>query len=59
MKKFETKILTEDAALAVVQNFRWFAGFRVRAKKIGRNRWSVRAPRWCWSFFVLVAEDYA
>jgi hypothetical protein len=59
LPKNEVKILTEDAAFAVRDNFRWFAGFNFRAKKLGKNKWAVTCPKWCWSFIGLVPEDYA
>lgn len=59
MNRFETKVLTRDAAMAVLDNFRWFAGFRATVRELGPDRYSVRTYRWCWSHVVLLEEDYA
>jgi hypothetical protein len=58
MKRFGTKRLTEEAALAVVQNFRYF-GWYTKVTKIRHNVYAVRARDWAWSHFVLTPEDLA
>ena len=55
----KTKILTYEAAKMVRDNFRWFAGFKVRFKKLGPDRYMVKSPAWCWSHIVLYEKDYA
>ena len=55
--KFKTKILTKEAAQAVYDNFRHFAGFYYRMKKLGENRYAVTSREWCWSHFVLYDTD--
>jgi hypothetical protein len=52
-KKYETRRLPEEEALAFIQNMRWFAGMgRITAKRNGDGTVTVRATRHAWSNFI-------
>jgi hypothetical protein len=59
MRKFETKALSRQGKDLVYNNFRWFAGFYLKIKKVSDDRFLCTSRKWCWSFIVLTYEDYA
>lgn len=50
---YETRTMSEDDAIAFVENMRWFAGVgRIKSHKLRSGNLAVTATKYAWSMWV-------